>query len=151
MRLVGARPETFACVGAILKFYLFVWSVKYSFSLHSVDALGHCWMQGLNRSAEKSGSAVLLPRNKKILANSFPFFFKNGEFSHKNAISDKIFPFLFCFSTAPKFIQKNHCPWLPVWTGDIASKDTCIFSYNWIAHPITTGQPFFILITSTYW
>jgi len=41
-------------------------------------------------SAEKSGSAVVLPINPQKLANSF-IFFKNGEFSPKNPISDKIF------------------------------------------------------------
>jgi hypothetical protein len=41
-------------------------------------------------SAEKSASAVVLPINTKKLANSFNFF-KNGEFSPKNAISHKIF------------------------------------------------------------
>jgi hypothetical protein len=41
-------------------------------------------------SAEKSASAVVLPINTKKLLNSFNFF-KNGEFSPKNAKSDKIF------------------------------------------------------------
>jgi uncharacterized protein GlcG (DUF336 family) len=44
----------------------------------------------LHMSAEKSVSAVVLPIDTKNLANSFNFF-KNGEFSPKNAISHKIF------------------------------------------------------------
>jgi hypothetical protein len=41
-------------------------------------------------SAEKSGSAVVLPINTQKLVNSFNFF-KNVEFSPKNAITHKIF------------------------------------------------------------
>jgi hypothetical protein len=41
-------------------------------------------------SAEKSGSAVVLPINTQKLVNSF-IFFKNGEFSAKNAKSNKMF------------------------------------------------------------
>jgi len=41
-------------------------------------------------SAEKCGSAVVLPINTQKLVNSFNFF-KNGEFSPKNAKSDKMF------------------------------------------------------------
>jgi hypothetical protein len=40
-------------------------------------------------SAEKSLSAVVLPINTKKLANSFNFF-KNGEFSPKNAKSENM-------------------------------------------------------------
>jgi hypothetical protein len=40
--------------------------------------------------AEKSASAIVHPIKTKFLANSFNFF-KNGEFSPKNAISHKIF------------------------------------------------------------
>jgi len=63
------------------------------FSLYKMDALGHCLMMQslpLHMSAEKSAAAVVLPINTKKLANSFNFF-KNGEFSPKNAISHKIF------------------------------------------------------------
>jgi hypothetical protein len=49
--------------------------------MNEIDALGHClMMQGLHILAEKSGSAVVLPINTKILANSFHIF-KNDEFS----------------------------------------------------------------------
>jgi hypothetical protein len=41
-------------------------------------------------SAEKSGSTVVLPINTQKLENSF-IFFKNGEFSPKNAKNDKTF------------------------------------------------------------
>jgi hypothetical protein len=44
----------------------------------------------LHMSAEKSGSAVVLPINTQKLVNSFKFF-KNDEFSPKNAKSDKMF------------------------------------------------------------
>jgi hypothetical protein len=40
-------------------------------------------------SAEKSGSTVVLPINTQKLVTSF-IFFKNGEFSPKNAKNDKM-------------------------------------------------------------
>jgi hypothetical protein len=44
----------------------------------------------LHMSAEKSGSGIVLPINTQKLVNSFNFF-KNGEFSPKNAKSYKMF------------------------------------------------------------
>jgi hypothetical protein len=43
----------------------------------------------LHMSAEKSASAVVLPKHTKI--GQFFQFFKNGEFSPKNTTSDKTF------------------------------------------------------------
>jgi hypothetical protein len=49
--------------------------------MNEIDALGHyLMMQGLHILAEKSGSAVVLPINTKVLTNSFHIF-KNDEFS----------------------------------------------------------------------
>jgi hypothetical protein len=44
----------------------------------------------LHMSAEKSASAVVFPINTQKLVNSFNFF-KNGEFSPKNAKNEKMF------------------------------------------------------------
>jgi len=60
------------------------------FSLYKMDALGDAHSLQLHMSAEKSGSPVVLPMNTQKLVDSFNFF-KNGEFSPKNAVNDKMF------------------------------------------------------------
>jgi len=45
----------------------------------------------LHMSADKGASAVVLPINTQIFWRILSIFFKNGEFSPKNAISHKIF------------------------------------------------------------
>jgi len=56
------------------------------FSLYKMDA--HSLQ--LHMSAEKSGSAIVLPINTQKLVNSFKNF-KIGEFSPKNEKCDKMF------------------------------------------------------------
>jgi hypothetical protein len=46
----------------------------------------------LHMSADKSASAVVLPINTKNLANSFNFFFKNGELSPKKCNKSQNIP-----------------------------------------------------------
>jgi hypothetical protein len=83
MRLVGARPQTFSCVGARLDFICLCDQCSFQPLQNEMDALHYClMMQGLHISVEKSGSDVVLPINSKVLMNSFHFY-KNVEFPPK--------------------------------------------------------------------
>jgi hypothetical protein len=83
MRLVGARPQTFSCVGARLDFICLCDQCSFQPLQNEMDALGFClMMQGLHISVEKGGSDVVLPINIKVLVKFFHFY-KNVEFPKK--------------------------------------------------------------------
>ncbi len=111
MRLVGARPQTFSCVGARHDFICLCDQCSFQPLHNEMDALSYClMMQGLHISVEKSGSDVVLTINTKVLANYFHFY-KNIEFSpQKMQLVTKYSPFVLFLHSAKIHPKKITAP-----------------------------------------